>query len=323
MIVKDGELTLRKTLAPLLPFIDELVVSIDARSTDRTAQVLAQVEADFPLWPVVTVIDGPAALEVGFDAARNLTLENANGDWFLWLDADEEVVRGNVLGKYLRPNCFNGYAIKQHHFAVEPAGILATDLPSRLFRRDIGARFLGCVHEHPELGDNEGIGPAMLIQDVHLVHTGYYTEDIRRGRFMRNIDLMYRDRKTNPKRRLGKFLWIRDLAHMCQFTLEQTNGVVTEQVRGWSFEALATFQQLLEDGDLRLIVDSLGYYSTCVKMLGGGVDVALRLDMQRETQAESMRAGEVRATFADRTHAERVLALIAKTELDKFDTKYW
>lgn len=323
MIVKNGASTLRKTLEQVVDAVEEVVIGVDAGTTDDTEQVIASVIGKRPLWPVLRLKPIQPALESGFDAARNATLEEANGDWFLWLDADEDFVRTPLLMRYLRPNCFNGYAIPQHHFAVEPVGVLMTDLPSRLFRVGCGAQFHGRVHEHPEIGNNQGVGAAMVIPGVHIAHHGYYTEEIRRARFQRNIGLMVRDRKENPKRKLGKFLWIRDLSHMISFTLEQTGGRATPQVVNWAREAILMFQEMLADGDIRLVLDALNYYSNAVKALGGGIEIAFRLDVQRGQEALSVRANEVKGTFADRSHAEKLNDLMLRKQLDQFDTKYW
>jgi hypothetical protein len=323
MIVKNGETTLHKTLEALMETVDEVVIGIDDTTTDDTQGVIDRVRGHHPLWPVIRTERIAPALQTGFDAARNTTLEIASGDWFLWVDADEDTVRASSLLRYLRPNCFNGYAIPQHHFAVEPVGVLMTDLPSRLFRVSSGATFHGRVHEHPEIGDNQGVGAAMVLPGVHLAHHGYYTEEIRRARFHRNLALMVRDRKENPTRKLGKFLWVRDLSHMITFTMEQTGGRVTAQMQNWAQQAVLLFTEMLNDGDLRIILDSLGYYSNAVRVLGGGVEYSTRVDVQRGQAATSARAQEVTGTFADRSHIEKLNDLLLKRQLDQFDTKYW
>ena len=322
MIVRNAEATIRKTLNGPLELVDEIVIGLDPSTTDRTAEVLKLIEQDVGLWPIISVATGPAPLVDGFDVARNATLERASCDWYMWLDADEDISDAWFLHRLKRRNPYNGYCLPQHHFAVKPAGVLMTDLPTRIFRTDKGIRFLGCIHEHPELGDNEGVGTALLIQDVPIAHHGYYTEDIRRARFQRNFELMVRDRKTNPGRKLGKFLWIRDLAHMMTFTLERTGGI-TNDMRNWAMESIALYSDMLRDGDLRLCIDALQYYSTAVRVMGGGVEFALKLDVQRGQEAHADRSQEVRGLFADRAHIEALVQLQLKTQLGQFDTKYW
>ena len=86
-------------------------------------------------------------------------------------------------------------------------------MPIRLFRNHRDVRFFGFVHEHPETKINEGVGQSTILSDVNIAHDGYFTEEGRRGRFMRNINLMFKDRELYPERNLGKFLMIRDWVH--------------------------------------------------------------------------------------------------------------
>ena len=47
---------------------------------------------------------------------------------------------------------------------------------------------------------NEGVGSSTVLSDANIAHEGYLTETVRRGRFLRNIDLMKKDRELNPER---------------------------------------------------------------------------------------------------------------------------
>ena len=86
-------------------------------------------------------------------------------DWVLWIDTDERLMDPERVPKYLRANIFNGYSIRQHHFACDTA--FKPDLPVRLFRRGPQGgktmRFFGMIHEHPELGLNEGPGLTVVL----------------------------------------------------------------------------------------------------------------------------------------------------------------
>ena len=145
------------------------------------------------------IIHGKSPLEIGFDEARNESIKHAKSDWILWLDADEEVIDNVNILKYLRPNIFQGYSIRQHHFTVD-AGDTKIDTPIRLFRNGRTIRFYGFVHEHPEREGmmNDGVGASTLLGDVNIAHDGYFSESRRRGRFHRNIDLMFKDSSLDP-----------------------------------------------------------------------------------------------------------------------------
>jgi glycosyltransferase involved in cell wall biosynthesis len=223
------------------------------------------------------VIDIASAVETGFAAARNASIESATGDWILWIDDDETVENAERLTKYLRANGIDGYALRQHHVAAEPATVLKTDLPVRLFRNRRGVKFFGLVHEHPELNINEGVGRVWLVPDIDIMHTGYLTETVRRLRFERNFPLMVRDRKENPDRKLGKFLMVRDIAHLIRYNMERTGGAQIPQNRQYAEVALALWRELLADGETRFIVEALPFLAQAVMTLGGGIEYVVNL----------------------------------------------
>ena len=133
------------------------------------------------------------------------------------------------------------------------------------------------MHEHPELGLNEGPGQVLLLPDVAICHNGYLTEEVRRARFQRNLPLMLKDRQRNGERLLGRFLWIRDLAHLNRFEFEQTGGL-SPAMRERAEEAVDLWRGLLDDGQVRMAVDALPYYSEAANLLSsGGIECSLQV----------------------------------------------
>jgi glycosyltransferase involved in cell wall biosynthesis/SAM-dependent methyltransferase len=278
MVCRDSGAALARTLESVGPFADQIVIGIDSANGGTISPFTSDAEEDggrrtAPAWEIARRFGAeafavPSPLVVGFDAVRNLTLQRAWGDWVLWIDDDEVFEWPERLIKYLRPNGYEAYALKQHHYAVEPEGVIKTDYPCRLFRRSEGVRFYGLVHEHPERGLNRGFGQVLLLPDVAICHAGYDTEDVRRRRFHRNLPLMARDRELYPERLLGKFLWIRDLAHLNRYAWEQC-GTITEPMRRRAEEAVHLWRDLLARGQSRMAVDALPYYSEAVQLLAG------------------------------------------------------
>jgi len=80
MIVKNEEQNLPRCLASVLPVVDELVI-VDTGSSDRTRQVAELYGAK--------VVE--CAWNGDFSAARNYSLDQAEGNWILVMDADEVV----------------------------------------------------------------------------------------------------------------------------------------------------------------------------------------------------------------------------------------
>jgi glycosyltransferase involved in cell wall biosynthesis/2-polyprenyl-3-methyl-5-hydroxy-6-metoxy-1,4-benzoquinol methylase len=324
MIVRNVEQTLLRTLESLRDVVDEIVVAIDHTTTDRTKQIVEQFKEEQKLWPVVHILEIPSPLDIGFAAARNLSIADACGDWVLWIDGDEILVHADRLGRYLRNNAFDGYAMKQHHFAIEPLGVQKTDLPCRLFRNRRGVRFFGTVHEHPEKEMNKGVGYALLIPDIDIAHSGYTTEVIRQARFQRNLPLLVRDREENPDRILGKFLWIRDLSQMCMWEAKHI-GKVSPNMISRARTGVELYETLLNDESVpvNMLQESTEFYSALVSILDqGAMEVAYSIGTSKlngGTHPEAPRT----ARFIKPEHAEKLLARVYKDKVKPYESKYY
>lgn len=326
MIVKDAESTIRKTLETVTEYIDEAIIGIDETTTDNTRQIIEKY-----LEPFVTrgrlslkLFGIPSPLISGFDDARNKVIAEATCQWIFWPDADETLVHGNELPKYLRNNQYGGYATSLRHFTMEPAGLLRTDLPTKLFRNGIDAKFFGMVHEHPETALNKGLGYVTVANDFEIAHFSYITEAIRRGRFSRNLNLMRKDRQKNPDRTLGKWLWVRDLAQMCRWELERNGGILTPQMEGQAREGLLLWQDIVKDGNVRLIMDGLQFYSELNAILGEGFDYGCLMDTSKANGGLHMdKRQPIIGRFSNVKEAQQVTELLLRERTRVYDSKYF
>ena len=263
MIVKNGEHTLRKCVESFIDWVDELVICIDPTTSDRTEAVCEQIEADFPNRAVVFALAEKSAMRDGFDEARNECIGKASGDWILWLDADEEIRTPWNLHKLLRSSQHNGYGFPQIHYAVEPAQVITTDYPCRLFRNHQGIKFYGVVHEHPESELGKAVAWSLVRNEVSFLHNGYYDEETRRKRFQRNLPLLMRDLEKHPDNRpLNQFLYLRDLAQTIAF--DQERGAPRGHHVSTARKGIEIMEKLAEQPQIRMIADALQYYSHCV-----------------------------------------------------------
>ncbi len=322
MIVKDAASSIRRCLESVMPIVDELIIGFDKIGDSDTTELVSNYMKRY--WPekAYTAFEIDSPVEIGFDAARNSTIEKASGDWIMWIDADEFLHDADNIVKYLRNNQYNGYAIPQHHFSMEPVGVQKTDLPVRLFRNHKGIKFFGKVHEHPEQELNKGVGHVTVIEDVSILHDGYTDERTRRERFGRNIDLLLQDRKENPDRILGKFLWIRDLAQMSHWEMEDTNGRITDAMVARADEGIKLWRELLADGDLRIVVDSLSYYSTLSRIKGDGFDMDMRFDSSKFGEAHADEVRPVHSYFNSEDDARALITMIFDERTKTYDNKY-
>lgn len=323
IIARDAELSLGRTLESVKDIADEIIVAVDENTRDATREIAEKYAKGFrPKGELVFDIKSP--LETGFDEARNTCIARASGDWVMWIDSDEVLFHPENVLKYLRGNMYSGYAVKQHHFSVAPAGVIKTDLPCRFFRNHRGVRFFGVVHEHPEVALNEGLGAVLQMNDVEIAHYGYSTEEVRRRRFERNIGLLQRDRKVYPERLLGKMLWLRDLAQMSMYELEHNGGQVTEAMQQRAEAGIKLWEELLASNNLRMAVDSIEYYSMLVKLTHGGFDFGMQLDVSKlNGGAHPEKSRLIGGRFAKREHADKLFAAIMSERTKHYDSKYY
>lgn len=321
MIVKNAQNTIRSCVESFIHAVDEVVVMLDPTTTDNTALILAEMSHEHPYKPFI-IKQGLSALTDGFDEARNLSIANATGDWILWCDADEAVHRPWAMQLVARNSCNDGYAVAQVHYAAEPAQVLTTDLPCRMFRNNIGAKFYGVVHEHPEVEIGKAIPHTMLRHDFKFLHSGYTDEETRRGRYYRNLPLLHRDRKKHPDRMLGKFLLLRDISQGISFEMQANGGHLPIDGRVRAEEGVALFAELLKDAPMRLVVDALQYYSGCAEILGGGFTAEIRLSTKKNGASDLASSTEANAMFSCSQHYHDLINRISREAIKHYESKY-
>lgn len=320
MIVKDAEQDILRCLRSVMPFVQEVVIGVDQASSDATSEIVHSLERTTPL-VAFRVIELEPVKETGFDVARNATLKHASCDWIFWIDSDEALTNGQQMSRVLRNSMHNGFAMKQHHFSTDPAGIIKVDLPCRLFRNHKGIQFFGAVHEHPELKVNEGLGPVSMMGGAAIIHYGYENERVRRKRFNRNLPLLARDREELPNRLLGKFLWLRDLAQLTQYEME-ANALDTQALPKRIEDGIKLWLDLLESKNYRIVLDALPYYSQLAIMKGGGLDFSFVVNANWMGEAKLDGVPKVEGYFADKAHALALMVGLAEDKLPDLDRRY-
>ncbi len=180
MIVKNEARNLARSLEPLLPYVDEAVV-VDTGSIDGTPELAAQMGARVSQFTWTN----------DFAAARNFSLDQAAGDWVLWLDGDNRIPEADAaLLKSLvqRPEDAILWATEM----VEPDG--GRLLQKRFFPRRPEIRFRYRVHEqlsHPP-------GLAQVITPVRIYHWGYEDRSLRQAKARRNLAILLAELKERP-----------------------------------------------------------------------------------------------------------------------------
>jgi glycosyltransferase involved in cell wall biosynthesis/SAM-dependent methyltransferase len=272
IIANDCTPDLARCLNDVWWVADEIIIG-DCASMDRAEleRLATRYKAKLLDLPHV------GALEGGFSQARNYTLQAATGDWFLWIDADEQLIGNFNLHQYLESGPFLGYAIKQNHLMLDAPQHF--DTPIRVFRRRPDIEFYGCVHEQPQQGDCNGdITPALQLHEVQIAHTGYMHEGIRRNKATkRNLPLLVRDRKVFPTRRLGKVLVLRDLVNQALWREERNRGALDAESKDLLLRACALFEQEFMAPDDKFHPIARPFYETALRRMANAVEVEFAL----------------------------------------------
>lgn len=268
------ELTLQWMIESVRFIADEIVIADNGISD--VAKLIASA------YEHARIVEGADPLIDGFDVPRNIALEHCCNDWVLWIDTDERLINSEKLTKYIRANHWNGYGIKQHHFAVDTQ--FSPDMPVRLYRRKLGGtdqmRHYGKIHEHPELGLNKGPGPIVVLADVHIAHLGYLSEDIRQRRYWRNLPMLQKDIQAYPDRVIQKHFVCRDNILMAKYLLQLSGGGMTERIKGLCEETIDLYRKHFVGKSNYVNIDTLQYYSEALKILGRGVDIEFNVQAE-------------------------------------------
>lgn len=260
-----AEYNLRWCLDQLKWIADEIVVA-DTGMNEECRRIFNDYGA--------RIVPSVSPLEHGFERPRNDSLDACLMDWVLWVDTDEHLIDPWHLTKYLRQSLWDGLGVRQVHLAVDTG--FPVDTPVRLFRRKGNSgrspKFYGCVHEHPELGLNEGPGLVLIASDLQLAHIGYLAESGRRLRFTRNDPMMQKDREKYPNRLLQKHFIMRDNLIKCRGILEVNGGKITSECTVLAEEVCAMYREHFLGKRHYANIDPLSYYSVALRILGKGID---------------------------------------------------
>ena len=172
MIVKNEERVLADCLSSAAPFFHEVLV-LDTGSEDRTKDIASSIGA--------TVSDFTWCND--FSAARTASMQNATGDWIMWLDADDtlplesgEVIQDAVLNA--SPEVL-GFVVPVQF--IEHDGVGTSVDHVKVFRNLPGLVWEGRIHEQilPSLRRRAAElrlpHQSIVRLPARVLHTGYDT----------------------------------------------------------------------------------------------------------------------------------------------------
>ncbi|SFH75663.1 Glycosyltransferase involved in cell wall bisynthesis [Selenomonas ruminantium] len=193
-ITKNEEKNLARSLASAAPTADEIIL-VDTGSTDKTCEIARSYGAK--VYPYTWQDD--------FSGPRNFAIEQATGDYILFLDADEYVAKESCtrLRQLIEQNCgHDALLMKRYDIDTDETDILGEIFVLRAFRRRLGLRYTGRIHEElcedgQPLKDIGVLNPEL----VKLYHTGYEAS-VNKAKAERNLRILQEELKnaTQPGR---------------------------------------------------------------------------------------------------------------------------
>lgn len=197
-IVKNEEHNLAKSIESLKKAVDEIIV-VDTGSDDNTKKIAASFGAkifDFT-W------------QDDFASVRNYALSKAEGQWIVFIDADEYFTEASSqqLRSYIKSQHKAGkrgaFLVHRHDIDVDNNNELLVDvLVLRIFFKNSSYAYKGIIHEELMEDDRH-------IEDIHIVskqqllllHSGYSTS-VSYAKAKRNLTLLQKELSTtdNPSR---------------------------------------------------------------------------------------------------------------------------
>lgn len=188
MIIRDEADVIEACLKKALTVVDECIV-VDTGSTDDSLEKCKKMGVS------VLSMDW----QHDFSAARNLGIQAAQGEWILWLDADEEldVDSAPLIRKAVQDTesdvifleVINYYGRTRSNFHPQQAYRL---VQPRLFRNGAGIAFQGAIHENLN-GITEDWVDHPVVIDVAVHHFGYMDDRVElKQKQKRNLDLLHK-----------------------------------------------------------------------------------------------------------------------------------
>ncbi len=205
VITKNEEKNIPNWLNCMKAVADEIIV-VDTGSTDNTVQIAK--ESGARLYHFKWIND--------FAAAKNYAIEQATGDWIMFLDADEtftqearKVLR-QEMERFNRDKSVACLLCRMYDIDVDNENrVFNTSLLPRIFRRSPYIRYKGAIHE--QLENRQGNKKMVFAEKLEFQHTGY-SSSIIRSKSERNLPMLLKELEeaTTEKERLRLYPYLMD-----------------------------------------------------------------------------------------------------------------
>ncbi len=187
-MVKNEEKNLPRSLESIKSAVDEIIV-VDTGSTDSTVEIAKSFNAK-----ILTM-----AWNDDFSTPRNLAIENATGDWIIFLDADEFFKNPNKIRSEISKTSAETIIIPRIDIDEEQNRELNHDWSMRIFKNVDYLRYRGLIHEHLTNIKGGEMNYIFGSSDLTIFHTGYAASKIKQ-KLQRNLEMIEREEKISGHR---------------------------------------------------------------------------------------------------------------------------
>ncbi len=257
VIIAKNEAGMLKNCLESVKWADEIIV-VDNGSTDDTAKIAKEYTKKV----IFTE-------EQNFSIVRNKGMQEAIGDWVLYIDADERVLfslREEIQSIIIDQNSKSAYAISRKNIIFgkeEKYGPFWPDWVIRLFKKTDFEKWVGEVHEHPIFKGDLGYTKNSFL---HLTHRNV-DQMILKNLAWSKIDAKLRLDANHPPMTGWRFLRIFCTEMFNQGILRkgffngaigvtdsmiQTFSLFTTYVRLWEIQQPKPLEEVYKDIDLKL-----------------------------------------------------------------------
>lgn len=204
-ITKNEEKNMSRWLECMQSVADEIIV-VDTGSADNTVAIAQKAGAKVYHFKWIN----------DFAAAKNYALEQATGDWVLFLDADEsftleaQKLMREELKRFHRDKTVACLLCRMLDVdADNDYRVFNTALLPRIFRCSPYIRYKGAIHEQVE--NRLGNKKMVFAEKLEFIHTGY-SSSIVRSKTQRNLPILLSelDKATTEKERRRLYPYLMD-----------------------------------------------------------------------------------------------------------------
>ena len=179
-IVKNEEKTLPRSIESLKSAVDEIII-VDTGSTDKTMEIAKSYGAK--------VIE--TTWNDDFSAPRNLAIDNATGEWIIFLDADEFFAYPDKVRLAIE-KLANETTIIIPRINIDADNNnreINRNNDLRIFRNVDYLRYRGMIHENLENISGGDLPHVYSGDDLTIYHTGY-SATLSEEKFRRNLRIL-------------------------------------------------------------------------------------------------------------------------------------